>query len=219
MLPYTCVGRIGSRAEEAGASRFAKMAETNSAPAKEPRQRVTKRFFIGDDGKPSARALPDTQALRIEWQENGHVTNFDMTALSDEVTCAAAAFGVMTSATNAAGGAEDVDEAIDRCEDRLKTLLAGAWAAERETGPRVGDLVEAIARYQKSKGKTLADGWQERMAEQFSAKQLDAKAYEKDPAVRVHLLAIKKERADERYAKAAQAAEEATTASIADDLA
>lgn len=196
------------------------MADTTQTN-KAPRDKVTKRVFIDGDGKEFPRASADTVAAKIYWLDEGkpvHETSLERESFNDGVFNAGGWFGIMTSVTNAAGGAEDLDDAIEKAEARLESLTRGNWSAERETGPRSGDLVEAIARHHAQKGKELDSAWRERMAEKFNSKELDAKVYEKDPTIRVYLLAIRKERADARYAAAAAKAKEATGSSLADDL-
>lgn len=177
--------------------------------AESKKTRITKRTFVDGSGEVSGRAGLETQTINVEFVDNGHNLVINMNELSPGVLNAAAAFGLVTSITNAFGGMKDVDEMIEAAEARLETLSEGQWAAERQTGERTSDLVEAICRVQAEAGVTVSDEARAEFAKRIKDESdpLDRKTLLANARVAAAFEAIKLERAQARAAKKAQEAE------------
>lgn len=73
---------------------------------------------------------------------------------------AAAAFGINTSAGNAANTAEEKSPAglKDAVDARLETFLEGRWSAERaEGGPRASLFFDAMYKFRQERGADVSD--------------------------------------------------------------
>lgn len=110
---------------------------TSEKPAK------TERRFFDAKGEPTARASGDVVRASVTFVDTGEVLEMDFTKLSKEMITAGAAFGIMTSVTNAAGGHNPNATPFERALDRWEVILGGEWQGEREGGPQTALLVEA----------------------------------------------------------------------------
>lgn len=167
------------------------------------RAEKTKRYFLDSKGEASPRASLQSVAGKIVFvgRESEPLT-FAISDLTEDVKNAAALFGIMTSVTNTVGRADmTLDDMIEAAEARLKSIVEdGRWSAERESGPRTNDLIEAARRWYDAKGVAFTP-------EKVAAMQT---RLENDPDYRValqrnvavHFAAIKAERAAERARKA-----------------
>jgi hypothetical protein len=109
----------------------------------EPRSSKTERRFYNAKGEESARAGGDTVRMKVTFIDDGGAIDMDLTKLTPEMVTAAAAFGIMTSVTNAAGGSNPNATPFERALDRWETIEGGEWQGEREGGPQTGLIVEA----------------------------------------------------------------------------
>lgn len=170
------------------------------------RQEKTKRSFINGLGERSARAKLDSLRGQVVFVESGDTLEFAWDDLTAEVQRAAGLFGIMVSVTNTVGRKDMTpQEMVSAAEDRLATILEGEWSAERQSGPRTSDLLEATSRAHQEQGKEFSE---EKRAE-IQAKLADEKegtAYRNfllsKTAIKAHFEAIKAERAAQRAAKA-----------------
>lgn len=113
------------------------------ANGSEPRSSKTERRFYNAKGDETARAGGDIVKAKVTFTETGEEIEMDFTQLSPEMVTAAAAFGIMTSVTNAAGGSNPNATPFERALDRWETIAGGEWQGEREGGPQIGLIVEA----------------------------------------------------------------------------
>jgi hypothetical protein len=170
------------------------------------RAEKTKRSFFNAAGETSPRARLDSIGGKIIFLPSGEELDFNWDDLTPEVQRAAGLFGIMTSTTNTVGRAGMTDdEMFQAASDRLGTILDGEWSAERQSGPRTSDLIEAAERAYTERGMTLSE---EKIAE-FKAKLSDEKTGPEFRAemlsktlIKAHFEAIKAERAAARAAKA-----------------
>lgn len=169
--------------------------------------RVTKceRVFVDADGKEAARSHPTVVAVRLRFTETGDVLDMPLADLNPGIINAAAAFGLNTSVGNTFGAISDPGEAFEAAETRWNSLREGHWSAERQSGPRTSDILEAVARYRKENGSDVSDAWREGFKAKLADGQLDTKKLLEQPVLKAHYLAIKRERAEERATKAAAA--------------
>jgi hypothetical protein len=190
------------------------------------RERTTKRSFYNAKNEESARALPDTAGAKVLFVENdfllempfSEIPGFD--DIPEGVLRQGFAFGVMTSATNTVGSSKlTLDEKIEACEARWDSIKNGAWSAERESGPRTNDLLEAASRVQAASGKPWDDARKAAFASKLANEEGFAKTVESNTSIKAQLDTIKLERAQRRAEKSAKAAENTTgTASGLDHL-
>jgi hypothetical protein len=180
---------------------------TADKPSTKPRR--VERYFLTADGKRSERASADAVTVVHEWKSNGYKLEMNLADLSPDVIKMAALFGISQVVGNAYGGETDDEAAADKAESRWETLAGGRWATERETGERVGDIVEAFAKAFTDAGKTVTDEWKAQITQQLADGVLDRKEALKNPRIRAAFDAIKLRRAQERAAKSAAAAAEA----------
>lgn len=185
------------------------------------RAEKTVRSFLNADGESSPRARLDSVKGRVQFTGTSEVLDFNYDDLSPEVARAAALFGIMTSVTNTVGKAGmTTDEMVEAAQARLDTILEGSWSAERQSGPRTNDLLEAATRYYAALNRPFSDEDKtelgRRLADEDSGDGLKKKLLAVD-AFKAHYEAIKAERAAQRAAKA-KAAAEATQEEAADLL-
>lgn len=109
----------------------------------------TERRFYDSNGKEGNRAQHDTERMSVAFLDSDDVLDMDLGSLDKGVLQAAAAFGIMTSVTNAAGGHHPTDSPFTRACDRWATLSEDkVWQGEREGGgARIGDIVEAAVSF------------------------------------------------------------------------
>lgn len=94
--------------------------------------------------------------LKKDWTDEGVVTfafgngttlEFDTRKCNEEIRFMLLCHGASQKIGDAAAGAKgDYNAGISSCKDVISTLLSGQWSGEREGGPRLADLAEAIAR-------------------------------------------------------------------------
>ena len=163
------------------------------------------RGFVDNEGNVHARAFPEVKAVRLFFVESETELLMHLDELPEGILRAAAAFGLNTSVGNTFGALADPDEALEVAESRWETLKAGHWSAERATGPRTSDLLEACVRYYQAQGREVSEQDKEKLtaklADPAAVKELSA-----NPHIAVHVAAIRKERAEERARKASEKA-------------
>ena len=161
------------------------------------------RIFLDSNGKEFPRTFEGVQAVEFRFK-NGHKLHMPLDSLPEGILRAAAAFGINTSVGNTFGAIEDLEDALEAAESRWEQLCRGVWSAERSTGPRTGDLLEALCRALAGIGKRVTEADREGLEKQLEDAAF-AKSVGSDPQVAVHLAAIRKERAEERARKALEA--------------
>jgi hypothetical protein len=190
-----------------------------------------RRVFVNDEGDPTPRATNSTHTVVFKYKDNSE-TRFDLRQIGVDcskpsVARAAAAFGVSTSAGNAANTAaanaskqgefeEDSTEHIEflreEVEDRLADFLGkdgkpGIWSAERVAGaPRTCILLEAAIAYRTTVQKAEADAtWLARTRERLQDKD-HVKKLQSNAEFRAILDNLKLEKQKANAAKSAAAA-------------
>ena len=187
------------------------------------RAEKTKRFFLDESGEASPRAGLTSTAGRIVFVETGDTLEFAYEELTPEIRRAAALFGIMTSVTNTVGRADmTVDEMVDAATARLEAIVQdGRWSAERQSGPRTGDLVEAAARWYAERNKEFSAETRAAISQKL-ADENEGDAYRKkllaNESFAAHFAAIKAERAAERASKAKAKLSGASTADEPESL-
>ncbi|MGH9968975.1 MAG: hypothetical protein ACREBG_14400, partial [Pyrinomonadaceae bacterium] len=105
------------------------MADTNVSTGK--RERTTRRWFVDKDGNKSSRAHVDAIGFGVEFVGTETLIEANLVDYNEGVVNAAALFGLVTSITNAAGGADKSDEdRLSASQDRHEALLEGEWSAD-----------------------------------------------------------------------------------------
>ena len=166
---------------------------TNGTPKERGK---TERRFYNANGDESARAQHDTERMTVTFlgdEDEGAVLEMPMSQLKREVMQAAAGFGIMTSVTNAAGGSNPNASPYERASDRWATLVEGQWTGERESGPRIGDIVTAAA----SLGYD-----EETVRAKLVSNELSATQLMKNAAIEAAVLKIRAARAADRQRSA-----------------
>lgn len=166
------------------------------------RAEVSKRSFLNKDGSYSGRATTDTVGFRIELVDGGQVYEHALEDFQPGVLAAAAAFGLVTSVTNTIGGKTlSAEERAELLQDRLDTLLEGDWSAERQSGPRSSQLLEALIQVRKDAGKESPQDWQDKISLALRASPEKAKEYLANPLVAAAYAKIKADAAIARAKK------------------
>lgn len=197
------------------------MAMTDEAGAETGRTRaeISKRSFLNSAGEYSARASTDTTGFRIELVESGDVVEYSLSDFEPGVLNAAAAFGIVTSVTNTIGGKSlSAQERLDLITDRLETLLEGDWTAERQSGPRNSQLIDALVKVRADAGKDTTQEWRDKVSLDLKANPDKAKAYLANAHVAAAYAEIKAKAAMARAQKLAAKADSADEADTPDFL-
>lgn len=193
------------------------MTDTAQAESTRTRAEVSKRSFLNKDGSYTARATTDTIGFKIELVESGDSFTHKLSEFEPGVLAAAAAFGLVTSVTNTIGGKSlSGDERAALLQDRLDTLLEGDWSAERQSGPRSSQLLEAIVAVRTNAGKDSSQEWKDKVSASLKADPELSKKYLTNPLVAAEYANIKAKAAVERAKKLSDAAKEVDTSE--DDL-
>lgn len=176
------------------------MADTHGSDVRGKHTAKCDRLFLSGDGVEHSRSFPEVHAVKFRFHnaapgEEEIVVTLD--ELSPGVLRAAAAAGLNTSIGNTFGATQDPGEAFDAASSRLETLMRGVWSSERHSGPRLNDLIEALARKIESEGTRVDDAGREKLRLVLSDENA-RKAYESNPLIQVHLTAVKAEHAAER---------------------
>lgn len=194
------------------------MAEAaNSEVATSKREKVSQRTFKNKEGEYTSRVGTDSLGFKVELLGSGAVIEKQLKDFDPGIINAAALFGLVTSITNTFGGISDPDEMAEAMDARLETLLAGEWSAERQTGPRTSDLLEAYVAFRSKNGKDTDDAKRESFLNDLKSGAAKAKDLLNDnPGLAAEFAAIKARRAAERAAKAAEAAGEQKASALLD---
>jgi len=179
------------------------------------RREIADRIFVGADGSREPTAQPNTIAGEFHFS-NGHVIHVDFARFSDGVRACAMSFGAMTSIGNTMGSAKlSQNDQIEAAEARVETLYAGTWRSERQIGPRIGDVLEAMIEFRAEKGKPSDPSWIVDVRRKMEAEEpgwTARKILSDYPAVQAKVDAIRARRAAERAEKSREAAGTAPTA-------
>ncbi len=179
------------------------MAETaTSEAATSKREKVSRRTFLDASGAYTPRVGIDSIGFKIELLESGAVVERSLADFEDGVKNAAALFGLVTAITNTFGGISDPDEMAEVMEARLENLLSGEWTAERQTGPRTSDLLDAFVTFREKNGKPTSEDRKEQFLADLKAGTVKAKDLLADnPGLAAEHASIKAKRAAERAEK------------------
>ena len=169
--------------------------------------RNVENFYIASNGAKASRPQPDVVAVSKKFK-SGHEEIIHLKDLTDEIFRQCAAFGLQQVGQNAYGAAKGDDERLEKLQDRWDTLREGNWASERQDGPRVGDLIEAVKQVVTESGKTVTDEWIADLKAKLEAKEITAADLKENPQINAKLDAIRAKRAQERAEKSAAAASE-----------
>jgi len=198
------------------------MTQQETVASTRTRAEVSKRSYFNSEGDYSARASTATAGFRIEVINpagENYVREHDLSEFTPEVLKAAAAYGIVTSATNTFGGKDlSFDERVALLDDRLDTFLKDEdWSAERQSGPRSSQLIEALVAVRAKANRETPQEWIDAKIAELKATPEKAKEYMANPHVAAELSRIKAEAAIARAAKLeAKAGEQATTLDILD---
>ena len=191
--------------------------------------RVQKVYISDEAPKGDVRASAEAliRKARLHFKENGHLMDLDLEAIGGEHPnwlYAAAAFGALTAAANAAtsaksetGGKPDLEDMISAAEDRFAMFRDGQWSAEA-AGPRTNDFVLAYVESRRAAGVNVTESTIDALRERLANETLTPKKMMEDPKVRAAYAAIKATRAAERAAQAQAKAEGAQISTDLDDL-
>jgi hypothetical protein len=162
------------------------------------------RRFRSADGTITPRSTLEVEAVIFEFP-NGHKMVMELSELFPDghlpepsVGRAAVGAGINTSVGNVCGGIADIDEAIDAAESRWSVLTDGQWTAERKTGPRIGDLVDAWAKFRADRGADGSEAWKAEGRRILKAGLKTPKELLDMSALKAEYLAIKAKRSAER---------------------
>lgn len=206
------------------------MANVETQTDKAPRKvRVQKLYLSDESPKGDVRASVESliHTARLVFKENGQVIDIDLDRLFDahpNWARAAAAFGALTAAANAATSAKseadgppDFEDMISAAEQRVAEFEQGLWS-EAAVGPRTSDFVTAYIDSRAAAGIQVTERTIEALRERLASKSLTPKKMLEDVKVRAAYAAIKARRAAERAAKTQEKAEGATISTDLDDL-
>ena len=206
------------------------MIETTGNGKKEPRTvRVQKVYISADAPKGDVRASVESliHTARLHFKENGYLMDLNLRAIGEEHPnwlYAAAAFGALTAAANAATSAKsetdtkpDLEDMISAAEDRFAMFRDGQWSAEA-AGPRTNDFVLAYIESRRAAGINVTESTIEALRERLANESLTPKKMMEDVKVRAAYQAIKARKAAERAAQAQEKAEGASISTDLDDL-
>lgn len=163
------------------------------------------RTFKDNAGNITSRASGEVSAVIFTFPGlDNRTLVMQLNDLPESIIRAAAAFGINTSVGNTFGGTPDPEEAFELAEARWERLKEGEWSAERgESGPRTGDLVEAVRAAKTKAGATFDEA---AFVAKLQSGELKREAVTAIPAVKAEIDAIKLKRLQERAAKSAEAA-------------
>lgn len=163
---------------------------------KKPRK--VENFYVNTKGERAARPWPDTVSIGKKFLDSGHEEIVLLEKLPPAQRIQTLAFGLHQVGSNAYGGMSTEDDMISAFQVRMETILGGAWASERESGDRTGDLVEAFAQARAEDGKPVTDEWRKMVAEKLTSEEITPKSLKDNPKIRAKFDAIKAKRAQER---------------------
>lgn len=178
---------------------------TSEAAATTKKARNVENYYISKDGSKSPRPQPDVVGFGKKFLGNGIVLEKMLQDFPQPVLAQASAFGLQQVLQNAYGAATDDDERADMADARLETLLGGSWAADRQSGPRSSDLIDAWAAARAEGGKPVTDEWKDQQRQKLESGEVTAKDLQNNVRIKAKLDAIKAERAAERAKASAEA--------------
>lgn len=165
--------------------------------------KVCDKVYIDAEGKENRSATVDAVSLAFRFK-NGSEVVVDFGKLPKEIIQAAAKHGVAQKIGDTYAGAETVDEAVERAEAMLESLMTGTWISGRQaTGPRIGTLLDAIVAAKAAAGQEA-----DRNAIEAKLKGDEAlrKNALKNPAIKAEYDRIQAARAAERAKASAKEA-------------
>lgn len=149
--------------------------------------KVQRWFLTESSNEPVSRATNDVTIVGFSFAD-GSQSQIDLKDVFGGsyppvgVGRAAAAFGINTSAGNAANTAEEKTPAglKDAVDARLETFLEGRWSAERaEGGPRASLFFDALLKFRQERGADVSE-----------AKMAELRAKYAEPAAKKDVMAI-----------------------------
>ena len=170
------------------------------------RKAKAKKVFITDTENGEAESRSATENWkRLEFRfENGNTLAVSRDQFPDNVVAAAMGHGLSQKIGDAYSGATTIDEAQEKAEALVEQLQQGIWVTERESsGPRIGPLVEAIARVLEANGRPAN---REHLKGLYHGDKEKQKAAKANPEVAAMYDKIKAEEAAARAKESAKAA-------------
>ena len=191
--------------------------------------RVRKLYISPEAPEGLVRASADSliSVARLLFVENGYKIDLDLDALSVEYPKwyrAAAAFGALTAAANAAtsaknlesGGRGELSDMIDAAKARVAEFQVGQWS-ESAAGPGFADLVGAYVQSRATNGIAVPETTIAALRDKLANKVLTPKALLADLTVAAAYAEIKVRKAQEHAAKAGEEAEGADASADLDE--
>jgi hypothetical protein len=178
---------------------------------------LAKKWYPDTDDQKGRNGTEYSLWSRIEIQfTNGSTVGCDLSELPKDIIQQAACHGLNQKIGDSYAGAEgDINKAVDWAEAVLDELKLGNWSKDREVGPRLKDLYEAIRRVARDAG--LGDVTDEQLDAKYKTHE-NAKTNRDNakatPQVKAKLAEIEAEKAMERE-RAAKAAIGDTTVTTA----
>lgn len=186
------------------------MAETQPTPTTSRRQIATK-VYVYADGTEGRHARPDVKRLEFRFTDDSVLVVGDVHADCER---AAAWHGKAQKIGDGYNKAEDAAGAYESAAAMLERLVAGEWVKPGEAaGPRIGLLVEAIARALEAAGEEVGTARRDKIAQKVAGKEARESALG-NPAIEAEYKSIQAERAMERADAARTAAGEPTKAGL-----
>lgn len=164
------------------------------------------RLFRAADGSLEPRVMQDVTAVVFKFPKTDEELVMELSGLSEGILRAAAAFGINTSVGNVLGALKDPREYLDAAAARWETLTGGSWSEGRESGPRIGDLIEALTRVKAKISGTAPDqAWIDAQRAKITAPDFDRRVYLQNAQIKAEIDRIKVERLTASIAEAEKA--------------
>ncbi len=190
---------------------MAQVETTETPPAKTSRRTIATKVYVYADGTEGRHARPDVERLEFRFADDTVLT---VGGVHADCERAAAWHGKAQKIGDGYNKAEDAASAYESAAAMLERLVAGEWVKPGEAaGPRIGIVVEAIARCLEEAGEAVNDARRAKIAEKIATKEAReaALANEAIDAMRKVIVA---ERAIARADAAREAVGETTKASL-----
>jgi hypothetical protein len=186
--------------------------------AKRGPKKADKHYDDGSDAEYTAKWFPGEQpyeSVLIHFV-NGHDIRVKVSDLSDNMRKAAVCHGLIQKIGDSYASLPGLSESIEEAESVAELLLAGEWTKEREGGPRLTDLFEAIRRVKKSAGQPVPSDDDLRAKYTGGDGEKKRAAARANPQVAAALVDIAAEKIETKRQETRAAADAATTVDVTD---
>ena len=190
---------------------------TETTPTKTTRRNLCTKVYVYADGTEGRHARPDVERLEFRFADKTVLTVGEVHADCER---AAAWHGKAQKIGDSGNKAESPEDYFESASAMLERLTAGEWVKPGESaGPRIGMLVEAIARALETAGETVDAARREKIAgklanDDAAVAKANRESAMANPAIEAAYKTIQAERALERAALATTAAGETTKADL-----